>query len=159
LAEVKGRLDALRAVQGAGLRLLTETITSPSLAAQLEALLAEFPQAKWHQWDPTHRDNARAGALLAVGEPPEARYQFAKADVILSLDADFISHGPGNLRAVREYASRRKIAAGEHAEHGEHAKLNRLYAVESSPSLTGAVADHRLALRPSEVEGFARAVA
>ena len=37
--------------------------------------------------------------------------------------------------------------------------MNRLYMVESTPTLTGAKADHRLALRPSEIESFAREIA
>jgi molybdopterin-containing oxidoreductase family iron-sulfur binding subunit len=37
--------------------------------------------------------------------------------------------------------------------------MNRLYAVESTPTSTGAVADHRLSVRGSDIENFARAVA
>src|SRR5262249_21770556 len=75
-------------------------------------------------------------------------------DVVLCLDADFVAGGPGHLRQIREFASRRKLG-GEH----ERANMNRLYAVESTVTLTGALADHRLPLRPSQLEGFARAVA
>jgi molybdopterin-containing oxidoreductase family iron-sulfur binding subunit len=152
LAAVKGYLDAQRPMKGASLRILTETVTSPTLAAQIEGILAEFPEAKWHQWDAAGRDNVRAGALLAFGEAVEAQYSFDKADVILSLDADFVSSGPGNLRQIRDFTSRRKLS-------GEPAEMNRLYVVESSVSLTGAIADHRLPLKPSQIEGFARAVA
>jgi len=152
LTAMKGALEAQKPLKGAGLRILTESVTSPTLAAQIEALLADFPEARWHQWEPVSRDNVRAGAMLAFGEAVEARYDLAAADVVLSLDADFICMGPGNLRHVRAFASRRKPSV----EGGE---MCRLYAVESSPSLTGAMADHRLPLRPSEVEGFARAVA
>src|SRR5437870_2929991 len=67
--------------QGAGLRFLTGTVTSPTLAAQLAAVLAEFPAAKWHHYEPAGRDQARAGALLAFGEPVEAQYRFDQADV------------------------------------------------------------------------------
>ena len=135
--------------KGAGLRILTETVTSPTLAAQLRALAAEFPLAKWHQYEPVGRDNARAGARLAFGEDVNAVYRIENADVILALDADFLGAGPGNLRYTREFSSRRNVRAA----------MNRLYAVESSPSVTGSMADHRLRLRSSEVEHFARAVA
>src|SRR5580700_2461285 len=37
--------------------------------------------------------------------------------------------------------------------------MNRLYAVESTPTNTGAMADHRLRMKASDVEGFARALA
>jgi molybdopterin-containing oxidoreductase family iron-sulfur binding subunit len=152
LAAMKAALDAQRPQKGAGLRLLTETVTSPTLAAQIKALLSEFPAAKWHQWEPAGRDAVRAGAVLAFGQPVETQYRFAAADVILSLDADFVSDGPATLRQIREFSSRRKLEGGKK-------EMNRLYAVECTPTLAGALADHRLPLRPSEVEGFARAVA
>ncbi len=148
-AALRPVLEKQRAKQGAGLRILTETITSPTLAKQLEDLLAELPEAKWAQWDPT-AGNARAGAVLAFGEPVETRVHFEKADVILSLDADFIGHGPGNVRQTRDFARRRKL-------DGE--KLNRLYAIETTPTLSGVNADHRLPAKPSEMEGIVRAVA
>jgi MoCo/4Fe-4S cofactor protein with predicted Tat translocation signal len=135
-----------------GLRLLSGSVTSPSLAAQIDALLAAFPGSRWHQYEPVGRDNARAGARLAFGEAVAVQHRFEKADVILSLDADFISHGPASLRDIRAFTSRRKVS-------GSKAEMNRLYVVESSPSLTGANADHLLPLRPSAIEGFARAVA
>jgi molybdopterin-containing oxidoreductase family iron-sulfur binding subunit len=145
LAKQKGK-------QGAGLRFLTGTVTSPTLAAQLAAVLAEFPAAKWHHYEPAGRDQARAGAILAFGEPVEAQYRFDQADVILSLEADFVGSGPASLRLIREFARRRKVS-------DDRPVMNRLYVVEGSPTLTGAVADHRLALKSSEIEGFARAVA
>ncbi len=151
LSALRAALQAQRALQGAGLRLLTETITSPTLAAQIEALLSEFPQAKWHQHEPLARDAARAGALLVFGEPVETHYRLAQADVLLSLDADFVTRGPAAARQIRDFAARRKLEGG--------AAPNRLYVVESSSSLTGALADHRLPLRASAVEGFARALA
>jgi molybdopterin-containing oxidoreductase family iron-sulfur binding subunit len=152
LTAMRAAVEAQKVIRGAGLRILTETVTSPTLAGQIQALLEELPEAQWHQWEPVSRDNVRAGALLAFGEPVEARYDFEKADLVLSLDADFIATGPGALRCIRGFASRRKLS-------GEGGEMSRVYAVESSPSLTGAVADHRLALRPSDVEPFARAVA
>jgi molybdopterin-containing oxidoreductase family iron-sulfur binding subunit len=151
LTVAKSASDAHKALKGAGLRLLTETVTSPTLVAQIEALLAEQPEARWHQYEPAGFDAARLGAQLAFGEPTEVHYRLERADVVLSLDADFVGRGAANVRAMRDFASRRKLAAGQ--------KINRLYAIESSPSLTGAMADHRLGVRASEVEGLARALA
>ena len=151
LASMKSALDAQRPLQGAGIRLLTETITSPTLAAQIKALLAEFPAARWHQWEAAGRDGARAGAMLAFGRPVDTQYRL-DADVIVCLDADFVTDGPANLRSIREFTSRRKVEGGKK-------EMNRLYAVECAPTLAGALADHRLPLRPSEVEDFTRALA
>jgi len=136
---------------GAGLRILTETVTSPTMARQLRDLLAEYPRARWHQYEPVNRDNAHDGARLAFGEAVDTQHRLADADVIVALDADFLSCGPGHLRAVREFSARRRVT-------GEQKTMNRLYAVESSLSNTGAAADHRLPLRSAEIEDFARAL-
>ena len=81
---IRGALDEQRPKQGAGLRFLTETITSPTLAAQMKSILSEFPQAKWHQYEPINDDNARGGAVMALGQPASTLYDFSKADRILS---------------------------------------------------------------------------
>jgi molybdopterin-containing oxidoreductase family iron-sulfur binding subunit len=151
-AALREALDKQKAKGGAGLRFLSGRVTSPTFAAQMAGVLAALPQAKWVSWEPAGRDNTRAGAVLAFGEPVEAQYCFDRADVILSLEADFVSSHPSSLRLVREFASRRKVEAAK-------PEMNRLYVVEGSPTSTGASADHRLALRSSEIEGFARAVA
>ncbi len=152
LAELSLALDAQRARQGAGLRVLTETVTSPTLASQMQALLTQFPQAKWHQYEPAGRDNIRLGARLAFGEFVETQYRLDKADVILALDSDFLTMGPGCLRHAHDFAERRR-------PQGKDTRMNRLYAVESTPTNTGAMADHRLPVRAGEIEAFARAVA
>jgi molybdopterin-containing oxidoreductase family iron-sulfur binding subunit len=137
---------------GAGLRILTETIASPTLASQLTTLLADYPQAKWVQWEPLGRHNAREGSRLAFGEYVDTQYAIEKADVVLSLDADFLCVGAAGLKHARAFASRRRL-------EGDRAQTNRLYSVESTPTNTGTKADHRLPLRASEIEAFARAVA
>jgi MoCo/4Fe-4S cofactor protein with predicted Tat translocation signal len=135
------------------IRLLTGTVTSPALAQQIRDVLARFgANAKWHVYEPAGRDNARLGARFAFDEEVEAVYDFTNADVILSLDADFLSCGPGHLRYVRDFSSRRRV-------RGRQPAMNRLYAVESTPTNTGAMADHRWPLRAAQVESFARAVA
>jgi molybdopterin-containing oxidoreductase family iron-sulfur binding subunit len=144
-----GIVAAQRERRGTGLRILTETVGSPTLADQLRGLLRDFPEARWVQWEPTATDNARAGARLAFGEPVAVRLQVERADVILSLDADFLAPAPDTVRYAREFARRRKPGPG----------MTRLYVVEPAPTITGANADHRLALRAGEVEAFARAVA
>jgi len=151
LGAINAALTAQKPLKGAGLRILTESVNSPTLAAQIRDLLSRFPSAKWHQWDPASRDNARAGAKLAFGEYVDAQYHFDQADVILSLDADFLGAGPGGLRYARDFSKRRRP---EDAEH-----MNRLYAIESMPTSTGARADHRLPMKPSAIEGAARAIA
>ncbi len=74
LAAVKTARDAQRLSQGAGLRVLTETVTSPTLASQLQALLVEFPAARWHQYEPAGREAVLDGARLAFGENVDTQY-------------------------------------------------------------------------------------
>ena len=144
-------LELQRAKGGTGFRILTETVTSPTLAAQLKALLATYPNARWHQWDPIARDAARVGARMALGVDADVQYRFDQADVVLALDADFLGSGVGQVRHLRDFSARRRVALGS--------TMNRLYAVESMPSVTGARADHRLALAATDVETLAWALA
>jgi molybdopterin-containing oxidoreductase family iron-sulfur binding subunit len=152
VAAMRGVVTAQQGKQGAGFRILTETVASPTLAAQIQEVLTRMPMAKWHQWEPAGRHTAREGSRMAFGEYVDAQYAVETADVILSLDADFLCAGPGGVRYARAFASRRRL-------EGDASTLNRLYAVESTPTNTGTKADHRLPMRASEIEGFARAVA
>ena len=147
LEAIRGPLNAQKAVQGAGIRILTRTVSSPALADQLQSVLKLYPQAKWHVYEPVNRDNVLEGAKMAFGQPVETRYDFSKADVILSLDADFLYAGfPGSTRYIRDFAKRRNPDAGN---------MSRLYVVESTMSSTGGKADHRLPVRAGDVATFA----
>jgi molybdopterin-containing oxidoreductase family iron-sulfur binding subunit len=149
---LKEVLSGQQSSRGSGLRILSETVSSPTLNAQIDELLGRFPQAKWVQWEPFSRHNAREGSRLAFGEYVDAQYAIDKADVVLSLDADFLCAGANGLAHARAFASRRRL-------EGDKTAFIRLYAVESSPSNTGSKADHRLPLRASEIQSFASAVA
>jgi molybdopterin-containing oxidoreductase family iron-sulfur binding subunit len=152
VGEIRTALDEQRPKQGAGIRFLTETVTSPTLAAQLKGILTEFPQAKWHQYEPANNDNARAGAVMAFGQPVNTIYDFGKADRILSLDADFLSAQPGMLKYARDFAARRRVSEGQK-------EINRLYVIETTPTTTGASADHRWSVRPSELSSLVKSLA
>jgi MoCo/4Fe-4S cofactor protein with predicted Tat translocation signal len=137
--------------KGAGFRILTGTVTSPTLAKQINDFLTAFPQAKWHQYDPCGRHSARAGAISAFGSPLNTIYRFDRADVIVSLDADFLcSTVPGNLRYTRDYSARRRAAA-----ENSTVAPPRLYITENAPSVTGSMADHHFRLPAAGVAGFA----
>src|SRR5262249_48114912 len=152
LADIRVLLERQRVRRGAGLRLLTETIVSPTLAQQIRSLVGELPEAKWHQYEPASRDAAREGSRMAFGRYVNTIYQLENADVILALDADFLSSGTGCLRYARQFARRRRPQPATPT-------MSRLYAVECTPSNTGAMADHRLPLRASEIENFTRRLA
>ncbi len=150
--ELASALGAEKGSSGAGLRLLTSTITSPSLAEQIRTFLKTYPSAKWIQYESVTRDNVREGAKMAFGEYVNTVYRVDRAEVILTLDSDFLTSGPGSVRYAREFARKRRV-------EGVDSKMNRLYSVESTPTNTGASADHRLRMRASDIEGFARALA
>jgi Fe-S-cluster-containing dehydrogenase component len=128
--------------------ILTGNVSSPTLAAQIRRLVASRPGSRWFQYDAAHRDSAREGAVLAFGRPVETVYDFEQADVVLALEADPLLEGPGSLAYRKAVASRRD-------PDGE---MSRLYAVESNPTTFGAMADHRLAAKPSDVLAFAKAL-
>jgi Fe-S-cluster-containing dehydrogenase component len=141
-----------RATRGEGLRILTETVGSPTLAGQLSDLLRDFPGARWIQWEPAGRDNVREGARLAFGEYADVVPDLSNADVILSIGSDFLSCGPGSLALTRQFSKRRR-------PEREHGPMNRLYAIETASTVTGGNADHRLAVSASAIEGVVRRIA
>ena len=150
--ETTTKLAELDADEGAGLALLTETVTSPTLAWQIKKLLARYPKAAWHQWDAINIDNVRRGSKLAFGEVVNTIYDFAKAKVVVSLDSDFLNEGPARVRQSRDFAQSR-----DYDHNG--GTMSRLYVAESTPTLVGAQADHKVTVRYPEVETVARAIA
>jgi MoCo/4Fe-4S cofactor protein with predicted Tat translocation signal len=140
---------AAKSSGGQGIYFLSETITSPALAAQWKQVQAKYPAAKMVQWEPVNQDSSRAASKAAFGSYMDARYKLENADVILSLDADFlggIAH-PGFLPMAAAYAEKHRYEEGK--------TMNRMYVVETMPTVTGFKAEHRLALPPSEIEQFA----
>src|SRR5262249_50486388 len=140
------------------LRILTETVTSPTLLNQIRAVLRRFPNARWHQYEPSGRQNILAGARAAFGFHVVPQYRFDRANVILSLDADFLSCSPGHLRYVRDFSDKRRVGK-DPATGKDRSFMSRLYVVESTATTTGAKADYRWPLRAADVGEFGRAVA
>jgi molybdopterin-containing oxidoreductase family iron-sulfur binding subunit len=151
-AAMAGALVAQQAVGGAGFRILTGTITSPTLLSQIEAVLNIYPEARWIQYEPVGRDGVVEALAAAFGQRVEPVLSLENADVILSLDGDFMDCGPGEIRNARTFVDRRRLENGA-------TTMNRLYMVESRTSNTGTKADHRLPVRAVDVDGVARAVA
>ena len=150
--QITAALNAQSNFGGAGLRLLTGPISSPTEARLIASLLETYPQARWHRWDPLAADTATKGLTEAFGAPVGLRFDLAKADVVLALESDFLTAGPGSVRYARDFAARRRLGHGAVA-------MNRLYVAESSPTATGTVADHRFRIRPSQAAGIVQALA
>ena len=137
---------------GAGLRLLTGNVSSPTVLALIEAVLKKYPGSAWHAHEPLDRQNTRGGASLAFGRLVEPIYRFENARVIFSADSDFLMEEPGSLCYAGAFAAARRPDL-------DRPQMNRLYVAESTFSLTGTMADHRLPLRPSEVGALLLALA
>ena len=142
LRDVDLALQAQQPTGGAGIRILSESCTSPTLQAQLQVLLQKFPGARIHVWNP-----------IAPDESP-LRYDLSKARVIVALDSDFLFMHPAALRHARDFASSRRAS--------ENAAMSRLYVAEPTPTITGSNADHRIAIAARDIrsiaEEFARGV-
>jgi MoCo/4Fe-4S cofactor protein with predicted Tat translocation signal len=133
---------------GQGLRVLTRSITSPTLAAQLDALQRKYPNARWHVHEPGGASLSRG--TDANGAPMSVRYHFDRAKVILALDADFLCDPAAGARYARDFISIRDPERGA---------MSRLYVVEPTPSVTGMMADHRLPLESAHIGAFAQELA
>jgi len=142
--------DLVNIKQGEGLHVVMAPTTSPSLLAQIARMKGgSFPKARFHSWTALHRDNEHAGAQMAFGKAVATHYDFSKAEVVLSLDSDFLAADGNNLRSARDWATRRK----------EGKTASRLYAVESCYTTTGTAADHRFRTKSGDIPGVAFALA
>jgi MoCo/4Fe-4S cofactor protein with predicted Tat translocation signal len=143
---------AVGKTNGDGLYFLSEAITSPTLAAQWKQVSAKYPGAKLVQYEAVNGGGARAASKAAFGDYLDVQYKLEDADVILALDADFLGGiaFPGFLPMSAAYAERHRYEEGK--------TMNRMYVVEAMPTVTGFKADHRLGLKPSDIDAFAAAL-
>lgn len=158
--------------------LLTQSVTSPTLYGRIQEVRKAYPNLRWHQYEPAGYGNVTAGAKLAFGRPVNTVYDFSKARRILSLDGNFLLEDPGSLRYARQFIQQRRVkfrkgdgtdrqsitqtsrlAEGGGAEVPTAETMSRLYVAESTLTITGAKADHRLPLKASQVVDLARLIA
>ncbi|MFT3780880.1 MAG: TAT-variant-translocated molybdopterin oxidoreductase [Nibricoccus sp.] len=156
LAEIQDKLSSIAktfgAAGGAGLAFLAEESSSPTRAALVASLKAKFPNAIWAEYEPVLDEAPVAAAAAAFGRNVKPLYRFAKAKRILSIDADFLQAEAGNLYYAREFSKGRRVSSKQD-------DMNRLYVAESSMTLTGSMADHRMRLASSHMVAFASAIA
>ena len=149
-------LDVLQSISqdykaraGSGLAFLAEPSTSPSRLKLVQSLKAAFPHAIWAEYDPVNNDQAENALKALTGKRLRADYKFKTADRVLALESNFLQSEPGSLGYMRDFTSRRKVKDASHASD-----MNRLYAVESTFSITGGMADHRLRLAFNHLPAF-----
>ncbi len=135
---------------GAGVAVLAEASSSPTLATQRDAFLADRPGARWYEYEPLSRDNERAGTRLVFGSVQRVHPELTNAAVVACFDSDPLFDHPASLRLAREFADARDPKSGSGA---------RLYAAESIYSLTGVRADQRVAVASGRVPALLAQVA
>ncbi len=143
--------QALATRQGEGLAVLTGPTTSPTFIDQMKTLTAQMPSAKHYIYDATVNPAINGAAKKIAGRNAFVSYDFSKADVVVSLESDFLNVGPAALKYARQFAKRRGVDSGE--------TPCRLYAIESSPTVSGTLADHRFSIKSSAIPGLAYALA
>ncbi len=137
---------------GQGLSFLAERSSSPSRARLQKLVSAKFPNSHWHEYEPVDFDVHRQAATQAFGKPVTPYFKIDQADVVVSLDSDFIGSEENLHVTIRQFAKKRGTKkAGD--------PMSRLYAVEGLMTLTGANADHRLRVPASAVAGIAARMA
>ncbi|MCG8373960.1 MAG: TAT-variant-translocated molybdopterin oxidoreductase, partial [Balneolales bacterium] len=132
---------------------ISEANSSPTYNALKTEALNKFSNAKWVTYEPFGEDNAIEGNQIAFGQRLRSYYDFSNADVIVSLDDDFLAAThPNSVEYAKQVTSRRKVTSTEDS-------MNRIYSVENGFSLTGSYADHRLRIKASQMADFANALA
>ena len=137
---------------GAGLAVLTESFTSPSMMRLAKAFAKKYPQALWVAYDSISDENIYSGLNGATGVMARPNYNFKAATVVLALDSDFLQMDSNDIPHARDFASRRKVRS-------ENDSMNRLYVVEGTYTITGGMADHRLRVQNGQIGMFAAALA
>jgi MoCo/4Fe-4S cofactor protein with predicted Tat translocation signal len=127
-----------------GVAVLGESTSSPAMQAMRQRVMQTLPGATWHEYEPLHNDNEINGSKFAFGSAQRFHYNFDQAKTIVSLDSDFLHCQGAAIKWSRDFAKGRRV-------DDQHHSMNRLYAFESGVSLTGAAADHRVALRSADV--------
>jgi MoCo/4Fe-4S cofactor protein with predicted Tat translocation signal len=140
------------ATDGTGLAFLAGQSSSPTRAALVAKLTKKFPKAIWSEYEAAQDEASASAAQAAFGQSVKPVYQLAKAKRIVAIDADFFQSEAHSLYYSREFSKGRKILKKDDA-------MNRLYAIESTFSLVGSMADHRLRLASSHMLAFVAALA
>ncbi len=142
----------LEATGGEGLAVLSTAYASPTIARLRQEFEERFSQARWVVYEPLGDGNVFAGLEAATGTPCRPLYHLERAKTLVALDADFLAAESDSLRHARGFADRRRVTSPGDG-------MSRLYAVESTLTVTGAAADHRLAVKSRDVAAFAAALA
>ncbi len=139
-AQIAGKLAGKPVV------LLTSTIVSPTTKQIIAGFLAKYPGSRHVQYDAV----SYSGLIQAHGGKIPA-HNFDKADVVVSLGADFLGTWLAPVEFARGYSTKRKL-------DGDKKTMSKHYQFEGYLSMTGSCADERILHRPSETGAVALAL-
>ena len=132
---------------------VAEASSSATLAMLRRKMEQTYGRVTWVTYEPAGDRRAEQGAQLLFGRPYRPLYRFSRAKTIVSLDADFLGPtDPNHVQNTREYANSRRVMS-------EKDDMSRLYVIESTYTVTGGMADHRLPLKSGEIPAFLAALA
>lgn len=138
--------------RGEGLAVLTGSFSSPTLARLKKTFAKTYPRARFINYDAVSDENRDAGIAAATGRPMQPVYALEKADIIVSLDMDFVQTEADAVLHARQFADGRRVMSPDDS-------MNRLYIIEGVHSTTGSIADHRLHIPTRRIGAFAAALA
>ena len=141
-------IDALNSAQASGkeIAIVAGTLTSPTTKRLLEDFKAKYSTAKIYSFSLINDDQRRNAWKESYGTEEYPAIKFDEANVILSLDSDFLVNEGNSVENIRKFSAKREVVNGTN--------FNRFYAVEGRLSATGAMADYRLRISPSDQFDF-----
>ncbi len=142
-------MSQFKARYGAGLYFLSESTSSPSVLALKKRTLEAFPEARWFDWEALSFDNELLANEISYGKKLRTHLMLRRTNLIVSFGSDFLNNHPSSIRYAQDFAAKRD------PDHD----MTKLVVFESDYSVTGANADARLAVKPSDVTACAAAVA
>jgi molybdopterin-containing oxidoreductase family iron-sulfur binding subunit len=140
--EITSKLDDIAGKSGQ-IRIISNTILSPSTKAAIEKFKAKYPTTTHVQYDPISYYGMWKANEESFGKGLIPSYDFSKAKVIVSVGADFLGTWLSPIEFTKGYAVNREVSE-------EKRDMSRHYQFESNLSLTGANADYRGQMKPSQ---------
>ncbi|MCC7431570.1 TAT-variant-translocated molybdopterin oxidoreductase [bacterium] len=122
---------------------LTGTLSSPSTKAIIQKFLAKYSNSKHIEYDAVSYSAILDSHKINFGQRVLPHYNFSKADVIVSFDADFLGTWISPVEFTKDYTNGRKLA-------GKTPKISKHFQLEGRMSVSGANADRRIKVTQAE---------
>jgi MoCo/4Fe-4S cofactor protein with predicted Tat translocation signal len=151
--QIIGKLNSL---QGGAIRIVSQTILSPTTKKAIADFKAKFPNTEHVMYDPNSASGLIKANKASFGTAAVPSYNFDKANVIVSFGADFLGTWISPTEFATQYASRKKL--GNSVSTKDEFQILRHYQIETNLSLTGCSADYRTSIKPSEEGLFVAAL-